>query len=110
MKLIILVSIILGFGCTPAAKISHDCLSYQSSSVTLRGEIARQTFAGRPNFESIEHGDEPETYWILHVSQPVCVSGDENTPNGETTVKDVTDIQLILNDKQYAMYKELPGK
>ena len=101
---------IFGFNNMPTAKMPHDCLTYQASSVTLQGEITRKTFAGRPNFESIEDGDEPETYWILHVTQPVCVDGDQNIPNGDITENDVTDIQLILDEKQYATYKELPGK
>ena len=37
----------------------QDCLSYQPAAVTLKGVIARETFAGPPNYESIKDGDVP---------------------------------------------------
>lgn len=35
--------------------------------ITLRAKLLRHTFAGTPNYESIEDGDMPETRWILEV-------------------------------------------
>jgi hypothetical protein len=39
---------------------SGQCLSYAPASVTLTGALTSKTFPGRPNYESIEKGDEPE--------------------------------------------------
>jgi hypothetical protein len=35
--------------------------------IILRGQLIRHTFAGMPNFESVEAGDKPETRWVLKV-------------------------------------------
>lgn len=110
MKWVVLLVLLFGTSFSPNQQMSQDCLSYESPAVTLKCEISRKTFAGRPNFESIENGDEPETYWVLHVASPICVNGDKDIPNGETAESNVSDIQLSLDEKQYAQYKDLPGK
>ena len=104
MKLLILLVLLLGGGFSVNDQATQDCLSYEPATVTLKGKITRTTFAGPPNYESIKKGDEPETYWILHLTSTVCVSGDEPEKN-------VSDIQLVfIDDKQYARYKDLLGK
>ena len=110
MKMLILLIILLGVSFPSGEKKPKGCFSYESAKVTLKGKISRKTFAGRPNYESIEKGDEPETYWILHLSEPICVKGDESMPNGESTENNVFDIQLGLDEEQYAKYKDLLGK
>jgi hypothetical protein len=89
----------------PAAYASaQDCLSYERD-VNLTGTISKKTFPGPPNYESIKKGDKPETYWILHLEKPACTtaSGDSDAePN-------VTDLQLILTGKQYALYRKYVG-
>ena len=89
--------------------VLSGCLQYEPVSVELRGVIARETFPGRPNYESIQAGDEPETVWILTLDRPVCVearAGDDTnvTENG------VQEIQLVLSKDQYGAYASLPGK
>lgn len=44
-----------------------DCLK-DGDTVSLTGKVWRETFPGRPNYESIENGDEPETVWVLSES------------------------------------------
>lgn len=41
-----------------------DCLK-DGDTVSLVGKVWRETFPGRPNYQSIEDGDEPETVWAL---------------------------------------------
>ena len=103
MKLLVLLLLLFGGGFSSNAKMPQDCLSYDPATVTLRGKLRRSTFAGPPNYESIKKGDAPETYWILHLTRPICVSGDEPEKN-------VSDIQLFLSEEQYARHKDLPGK
>jgi hypothetical protein len=110
MKLLVLLILLLVSGFSSNEKLSQDCLSYESATVTLKGEISRKTFAGRSNYESIKEGDEPETYWILHLTKPNCVNGDKSMPNGESSENNVSDIQLVLDVEQYTQYKDLLGK
>lgn len=84
---------------------AQGCLSYDVAGVQLTGTISRKTFPGPPNYESIRRGDEPETYWILHLARPICTTADpDNDAEGN-----VNDIQLILTPKQYPLYKKFVG-
>ena len=47
---------------------------YEPESTVLAGILTRETFPGRPNYESVKAGDEPETFWILNLSQPIDVA------------------------------------
>jgi hypothetical protein len=82
-----------------------DCLSYEPAVVELAGRVERQIFPGRPNYESIENGDEPDTYWILHLSAPVCTRQDDVRYYGAE--RDVTRMQLVLTREQYETYRPL---
>jgi hypothetical protein len=68
----------------------------------LTGTISRKTFPGPPNYESVKRGDKPETYWVLHLARPICTqAGADNEAESN-----VTDLQLILTQKQYALYRK----
>jgi hypothetical protein len=110
MKLLIPLLLLSSGGFSSNATMPQDCLSYEPASVKLKGKITRKTFAGPPNYESVKEGDTPETYWILHLSRPICVNADENMPGGEEPEKNVSDIQLIVSAEQYTRYKGIPGK
>lgn len=110
MKLLTLFSLLLGGGIMSHAKPQQGCLSYEPTVVTLDGRISRKTFPGRPNFESIQNGDEPETYWVLRLSKSVCVNkGAEGMPD-DMPEKGVSKVQLVLTGEQYARYKSLLGR
>ena len=91
---------------TPIFASAQRCFSYEAEGVQLTGTISKKTFPGPPNYESIRRGDEPETYWILHLARPVCTTAgaDSDAESG------VTDLQLILTPKQYALYKKFVGR
>jgi hypothetical protein len=84
----------------------EGCLSYDPAVVKLAGTISKKTFPGPPNYESIRKGDQPETYRVLHLASPICTtaSGDNEAESG------VTDLQLILTRKQYALSKKFAGR
>ncbi len=88
-----------------------DWLSYEPAVVEVTGVIKRQTFPGPPEYESVAKGDEAETCWILHLSQIVCVKADgiKDSINDETEAG-ITELQLNLDEDQYAKYKKLVGK
>jgi hypothetical protein len=43
----------------------------------LEGTLTREVFLGPPNYRDIRKGDKPELAYILRLSKPICVSGDE---------------------------------
>ncbi len=111
MRLLVALMLLFSSSTSATVKPPQGCLSYESATVTLSGKTARKTFAGPPNYESIKRGDEPETYWILHLTSPICVNADENMPGGKGTEKNVSDIQLVFSGGgQYARRRGLLGK
>jgi len=101
-----LIALILFLFTTTAYASAQGCLSYETDGVKLTGTISKKTFPGPPNYESIKKGDKPETYWILHLAQPICTtaSGDDDAENN------VTGIQLILTEKDYANFRKFVGR
>jgi len=90
----------------PAAYASaQGCLSYETDGVKLTGTISKKTFPGPPNYESIKKGDTPETYWVLHLDKPACTTASSDND----AEANVTDLQLILTQKQYALYRKFVG-
>jgi hypothetical protein len=75
---------------------NEECLPYAPARVTLSGTLISKTFPGPPNFRSIEKGDEPETFWILALEQPICTtaSGDFSNPACEG----VSTLQLLFSN------------
>ena len=77
---------------------SQTCLSYEPDTVVLKGTIRRHTFPGPPNYESVAKGDQAETVWLLHLTQPICVSASSEWEK-ETGV---SKLQLVFaNSSQY---------
>ena len=74
------------------------CLSY-SDTVVLSGHLVRRVLPGRPNYESIAHGDEPESYFFLRLDKPVCVDADLRDPDEiNAAASNLTSLQLIIED------------
>jgi hypothetical protein len=87
------------------ASAQEKCFAYETTKVKLMGTISKKTFPGPPNYESISRGDEPETYWVLHLARPLCTvaSADDDAESN------VTDMQMILTAKQYARFRKFIG-
>ena len=87
------------------------CLSYDPSAVRITGVLVRETFPGPPGYESVRRGDQPETYWFLNVSPPLCLNEDKTEPDLNPALKDIRRIQLVFLDQTlYMKYKGLVGK
>lgn len=85
-----------------------ECLKYEPAVVTVSGELHRATFPGRPNFESIASGDEPETGFYLTLKEPLCTQADAA---GEQEAQEgVHEVQLVLTQKQYAQWRPKLGQ
>jgi len=68
------------FGSLNSARSStggHEALSSKGlclidgKSIELEGTVELETFAGPPNYESIDKGDKELKYWILTVDEPI---------------------------------------
>lgn len=90
-----------------SAATAQDCLSYEPAEVSLTGRITKRVFPGPPNYESVRRGDRPETSWVLHLSRPICVSGNANEFN--TAERGITDVQLILSPEEYRTFRRFVG-
>jgi hypothetical protein len=89
--------------------VAGDCARYEPASVTLCGTIARRTYPGPPNYESVEAGDRPEVCWVLVLPRSLCVAGKEGD-EVDVAEEDVREIQLVLDEEQYERYGGLVGK
>ncbi|MCZ0926345.1 DUF4431 domain-containing protein [Halomonas janggokensis] len=83
------------------AEGNGGCL-VDGESAELTGKIWRETFPGPPNYESVESGDQPVTYWILTTDQPYCGKA-YNMESGDTyrLPNELTRFQLVLDSDQY---------
>src|ERR1700730_12565093 len=91
------------------APAKPDCLSY-THRVTVSGTLTRQVFPGKPNFTSVARGDEPETYFVLRLDQPVCVDANPAYPKDMVAMVDVVDMQLLLYQPQFQQLRPWLGK
>ena len=82
------------------------CLDYEPAVVSLSGTLAREVYPGRPNYESIADGDEPEAIWVLKLDVPICINDAGFMAPAETNV---TEIQLVLSSEQYEGHSDKMG-
>lgn len=74
------------------------CLRYEPQTATLTGRLERRTYPGRPNYENVQNGDEPEMGLYLVLPHPVCTKGRGIWYGAQ---KDVTLVQLVLEQRDY---------
>ncbi|GEM_PF-496859 len=105
-----LTMLALAFCCLPVSALPQsDCLSYETPDVKLTGRVIRKVFPGRPNYESLKKGDEPEPAWLLHLAKPICLKASEQNEVDEAEGR-VTVIHLVLRGKQFAQLRKLRRK
>ncbi|WP_241586538.1 DUF4431 domain-containing protein [Rosenbergiella epipactidis] len=81
---------------------SGKCLS-AGVSVTMVGQLIRMTYPGAPNYESVENGDEPETFFTLKPDAPISCASDAPQFGSKNIM------QLGLNSGEYTRYNTLVG-
>ncbi len=82
---------------------AENCI-LDGSEVELVGTISRETFPGPPNYESIEKGDKPETYWIFTSQEKFSCAKKFNYGDGD---EDFHGIDGAFNRFQLAMNEDL---
>src|SRR6476659_9483404 len=89
----------------PAA--SHrTCYRYERDSVEARGQVVRRVYPGRPNYESIKRGDEPDTVYVLRLQSPLCTV---DSAVGEAR-QNVREVQLYFAAADTSAVKAMNGK
>ena len=88
---------------TMATNAAAACLPPDPAIVDLSGVLERVTFAGPPNYESIKMGDKAETYFVLRLPKPVCVSVPGQAPVSTSR------LQLFLALPQYDQFRPKLG-
>jgi hypothetical protein len=69
------------------------------------------TFPGRPNYESIKDGDEPETGFYLRSVTPLCTVGSaDSMMTDESTLRGIRLVQLLLDSAGYARLRPQLGR
>ncbi|MDH4317307.1 MAG: DUF4431 domain-containing protein [Desulfobulbaceae bacterium] len=106
MKKLFGISLLL-LALSPVQAALAGCLKYEPEIVSISGIVDRQIYPGRPNYESVEDGDEPVSVWVLKLNSPICVLG-----SNEIDVEEMgqAEVQMVLDGKQYKKYQSLVGK
>jgi len=108
LRLLILLAALMTLACPAILAASQgDCLPYEPASVKLTGKTFLKVFPGRPNYESIKEGDEPEPAWLLRLAKPICVRADKQDEDPEDNV---SVIHLVLRGKQFSQLRRLRRK
>jgi hypothetical protein len=92
-----------------AQQVYAACLPYSPAVVTISGKLEELTFPGRPNFQDVRQGDEPETGFYLSLPAPICTVGEADSPDAYPQ-KSIVLVQLLLNQDDYDKLRPLLGK
>jgi Domain of unknown function (DUF4431) len=105
-----LVGLLAGIAVTASAPtVSAACLKYEPDVVQLSGKLERRVYPGRPNYESVQKGDEAETGFYLVLSEPICT--DASDPAGINSAQaNVRLVQLNLDKAGYDRLRPSLGK
>lgn len=84
--------------------LSQPNCAQENQKLRLSGTLLRITYPGPPNYESIEAGDQPETYWVLQPDHKItCAIGSYGND-------DHTKMQLVMYGDEYRDYASLVGR
>jgi hypothetical protein len=72
-----------------------SCYRYGAETTELRGVVKRRIFPGRPRYESIKGGDQPDTVYVLVLASSLCVIDEDNSG----TRRDIRQIQLYASQR-----------
>lgn len=103
LRVLIVIGVVSGIA-SPALA-AYECLQYDI--VSLTGTLARQTYPGPPDYESVTKGDEPRVIWVLLLDSRICVVGPNPSYPREYNEREV---QLVLSDEHARQYQTLLGE
>jgi hypothetical protein len=94
------LALILLCACAESPREAASCLKYFPDTVSISGSLARLTFPGPPNYQSVASGDSAETGFYLILDQPVCTVGDSSSAEAYPQAA-VDTIQVALDSAGY---------
>jgi hypothetical protein len=99
-------SIPLFLGCVFASAGGASCLDLRNiQEVEFRGRLEFVVFPGSPNFADVRKDDSPEPTYILQLSDPICITGDDSAdPN-----RMFSTIHLMPSDATEGALRSLVG-
>jgi len=71
------------------------CLSYEPAQVQLSGKVSKKEAFGPPGYGDDPAHDSRETYLVLALTAPICVTGDPKSPINNESESDVRELQLV---------------
>ena len=86
------------------------CLKFEPAVESITGKLVKRTFAGPPEYQSVEKGDMPEVVYLLELVNPICFYG---TPGDELNSQDVAGVAIVQvgpTDEDWLSFKKLAGK
>jgi hypothetical protein len=97
-------AIVLGL----ASQLSHgrECV-VEDEEIIAFGALSRETSPGPPNYESIDKGDKPETYWVLTTRDPITFCPLPAGNGKPHPVGSVDRLQLVLATEQPGLQQAL---
>jgi hypothetical protein len=90
---------------TPLSR-AQGCVVEEEEIVAI-GELSRETFAGPPNYESVQKGDQAETHWILTVRPPVTFCPLADSKGRPHPIGSVNRFQLVVAPDQPGLRQAL---
>jgi hypothetical protein len=98
------VAVVLGL----ASQLSHGagCV-VENDEIAVIGKLSRETFAGPPNYQSVDRGDKAETHWILTVREPIVLCTLVSADGKPHTIGSLGRFQLVLNEEQGGLTRAL---
>jgi hypothetical protein len=95
-----LPAVVLSLGLFLAAAESilaaDGCFSYEPARVELTGKVSKKQAFGPPNYGEDPAHDRRETYLVLVLNAPLCVTGDPKSPTNNESETDVREVQLVF--------------
>jgi hypothetical protein len=98
--------LIIGLGLASPLARGQGCV-VEDDEISVTGALSRETFAGPPNYESVERGDKAETYWILTLREPVVLCTLAAADGKSHTLGSVNRFQLVINEEQRGLTQAL---
>ncbi|RWD01429.1 MAG: hypothetical protein EOS58_25485 [Mesorhizobium sp.] len=106
-RLGLLISIVVALIVLSARLEASQCFDISKGQPHhLSGHLTYKIFPGSPNFEDVTAGDEPEPTYILRLSSPICLTGDEFTNEAAA----VSTVQLSATTATQPLLRSLVGK
>jgi hypothetical protein len=92
-----IAAISLGLFLAQATTVLADggCLSYEPAQVQLSGKVSKKEAYGPPGYGEDPAHDRRESYFVLALTTPICVSADPKSPVNNESETDVREVQLL---------------